>query len=74
MVSREIPAYTYAVFAHIGALDKLSDTYQYIYQVWLPQSGYKMAAYVDFEYYNEDFKDFAPDSRLYIYVPIEKVS
>jgi predicted transcriptional regulator YdeE/DNA-binding transcriptional MerR regulator len=73
MVSREIPAYTYAIFAHIGALDKLSDTYQYIYQVWLPQSGYKMAAYVDFEYYDEDFKDFAPDSRLYIYVPIEKV-
>jgi predicted transcriptional regulator YdeE/DNA-binding transcriptional MerR regulator len=71
MVSRDIPAHTYAVFTHIGALEKLSDTYQYIYQVWMPQSGYKAVGGLDFEYYNGDFKDFAPDSRFYIYVPIE---
>jgi len=71
-VVRHVPEYTYAVFAHKGDLPSLSKTYEYIYETWLPQSGYKLAAKVDFEYYNEDFKDFAPDSIFYIHIPIEK--
>lgn len=70
-VVREVPTYKYAVFTHVGALTTLKDTYEYIYQTWLPQSGYQLAGNIDFEYYNEDFKDFAPDSRFYIYVPIK---
>jgi len=30
-----------------------------------------LAAKIDFEYYDEDFKNFAPDSVFYIYLPIE---
>lgn len=71
-VVRHVPEYTYAVFAHQGDLPSLAKTYEYIYETWLPQSSYQLAAKLDFEYYNEDFKDFAPDSIFYIYVPIEK--
>lgn len=71
MVARHVPAHKYAVFTHAGALDKLGDTYRYIYQVWLPQSGYEIAEMLDFELYDQDFKDFAPDSRFYIYVPVK---
>ena len=71
-VVRHIPEYTYAVFAHQGDLPSLAITYEYIYATWLPQSGYQLAAKIDFEYYNEDFKDFSPESIFYIYVPIEK--
>lgn len=71
-VVREVPEYTYAVFAHKGDLPSLSKTYEYIYESWLPQSGYQLAAKIDFEYYDQDFKDFAPDSVFYIYVPIIK--
>jgi predicted transcriptional regulator YdeE/DNA-binding transcriptional MerR regulator len=70
MVVRQVPAYKYAVFTHLGPLDKLGATYDYIYHTWLPQSGYKTTGGIDFELYDEDFKDFAPDSRFYIYVPI----
>lgn len=69
-VVRHVPSYTYAVFAHKGDLAGLKETYAYIYESWLPQSGYEVAAKLDFEYYNEDFKNFAPDSVFYIYVPI----
>ncbi|MFZ6031096.1 MAG: GyrI-like domain-containing protein [Chloroflexota bacterium] len=72
MVVREVPAQQYAVFTHIGALEKLCDTYNYIYQVWIPKSGYQAADNFDFEYYDEAFKDFSPDSRFYIYVPVKK--
>ena len=74
MVVRQVPAAHYAVFTHVGSLAKLSDTYHYIYQVWLPQSGYKIKGGrggLDFELYDNEFKDFAPDSRFYIYVPVE---
>jgi AraC family transcriptional regulator len=71
-VVREVPPYQYAVFTHVGPLNTLKDTYEYIYQTWLPQSGYQLAGSIDFEHYNEDFKDFAPDSRFYIYVPVKK--
>ena len=71
-VVRDTPEYTYAVFAHQGDLPSLARTYEYIYDTWLPQSGFKLAAKIDFEYENEDFKDFTPDSIFYIYIPIEK--
>jgi len=71
-VEREVPAYTYAVFAHKGDLPSLGKTYEYIYETWLPQSDYHIAAKIDFEYYDRDFKNFAPDSVFYIYVPIIK--
>jgi predicted transcriptional regulator YdeE/DNA-binding transcriptional MerR regulator len=71
-VVREMPPYTYAVFAHKGDMPSLAKTYEYIYETWLPQSGYKLAAKIDFEYYNEEFKNFSPDSVFYIYLPIER--
>jgi len=71
MVVREVPAAQYAVFTHLGSLEKLPATYEYIYRTWIPQSGYQLTEGLDFELYNEDFKDFAPDSKFYIYVPIK---
>ena len=71
MVVREVPASQYAVFTHLGSLEELSATYEYIYRSWIPQSGYQLTGGPDFEMYNEDFKDFAPDSKFYIYVPIK---
>lgn len=71
MVARLVPAQRYAVFAHHGLLDSLAKTYEYIYQTWLPQSGYELTGTPDFEFYNEDFKIDSEDSIFYIYVPIK---
>ncbi|MCB2209343.1 MerR family transcriptional regulator [bacterium] len=70
-VVRKVPPHTYAVFAHKGDIQGLEKTYEYIYETWLPQSGYELAEKIDFEYYGKDFKDFAPDSVFYIYLPIK---
>ena len=70
-VVRHVPEQTYAVFAHKGDMAGLSKTYEYIYETWLPQSDYELAQKMDFEYYDEDFKNFAPDSVFYIYIPIK---
>jgi AraC family transcriptional regulator len=70
MVVRANPERRYADFAHVGPLEKLRDTYNTIYQTWLPQSGYQVDGNFDMEAYTDEFKDFSPDSVFYIYVPI----
>jgi AraC family transcriptional regulator len=72
MVLRHVPAQKYAVFAHHGPLQTLRETYENVYQVWLPQSGLtQVTPGMDMEVYTEEFKDFAPDSVFYIYVAIQ---
>lgn len=72
MVKRTIPAYQYAVFEHVGEIDKLGETYRDIYQSWLPQAGLDPIEHgLDIEVYDEHFADFAPHSLFYIYVPVK---
>ncbi len=66
-----VPGGKYAVFQHTGAMETLSKTYEYIYQSWLPQSGYKRSTRPDLEVYGQEFHGFKPDSVLYLWVPIE---
>lgn len=61
----------YAVFTHKGPVDRLGDTYEYIYGSWLPRSEYQLAESHDFEYYDERFNPGHKDSELDIYIPIK---
>lgn len=70
-VVQMVPENTYAVFPHQGSLESLRDTYNYIYQTWLPQSGYTSLSY-DMEVYTDEFKDFSPELVFYIYIPVKK--
>lgn len=72
MTLRFVPEQDYAVFTHVGKLDNLGGTYEYIFQTWLPQSGYAMADATDFELYTEEFIPGDEKSRFYIYIPIRE--
>jgi predicted transcriptional regulator YdeE/DNA-binding transcriptional MerR regulator len=70
-VLRTVPAHRYAVFAHHGPLDTLRETYQNIFQVWIPQSGLKLHSdRFDMEVYDEAFKLGVPDSIMWVYVAV----
>jgi AraC family transcriptional regulator len=69
MVSWNIPAQTYAVFA--CSLPTLMETFRDIYHRWLPQSQRRRGDGPEFELYGEDFNPADPDSRMYVYVPIK---
>jgi AraC family transcriptional regulator len=72
MVYREVPEYKYAVFIHHGKLDKLGETYEYIYNTWLPQSSQQLHPdKFDMEVYDEDFAIDSDESKFYIYVAIQ---
>ena len=72
MVYRQVPAYKYAVFTHHGKLDKLGETYQFVYCTGLAQAGLKPHPdKFDMEVYDEAFKIDSDESRFYIYVAVE---
>ena len=72
MVKKEIPQSKYLVFTHIGSLETLHDTFDFIYNRYLPNSEYeaKWNTY-HFEFYDERFNDFKENSELDIFVPVK---
>jgi AraC family transcriptional regulator len=72
MTYKVVPAHRYAKFTHKGTLSKIMDTYNYIYVIWLPQSGYEYdPAACGLEWFDERFKLDEADSEFDIYVPIK---
>ena len=67
-----VPAHKYAKFVHTGPISKITETYDYIHEEWLPKSGheYDMEA-CQVEWYDERFKIESEDSQFDIYVPIK---
>lgn len=72
MSSRKIPAADYAVFEHKGALDTLRETYNQIFEEWLPQSGYEFGNQDDLEIYGDKFAYGKRDSIMEIWIPVKK--
>ncbi|MFO7895469.1 MAG: GyrI-like domain-containing protein [Candidatus Cloacimonadales bacterium] len=71
MIFHEIPATEVAVFTHTGSVENLAETYEYIYEEWLPQSGYAIAEADELEWYDSRFKYDDPQSQMDIHVPIK---
>jgi AraC family transcriptional regulator len=71
MVVVDVPENKYAVFEHRGSKETLMNTYHLIANEWFPRSGMKPTGGYDMEIYDEKFKDFEPDSIMYIYEPIK---
>ena len=75
MTWKNIPAGLYAKFTHKGSLENLSETYAFIFNQWLPNSGYMYdPSKVDFEWYDERFDMGESESEFDIYVPIIPLS
>lgn len=66
----DVPANTYAVFT--TPLPTLGQVWGYIYDTWLPASGYRQGAGPYFERYGEQFSPEDPTSTFDIYIPVEK--
>ncbi len=64
----DVPEQQYAVFP--CSLKTIHETYQYIFETWLPQSGYTRDDGPDFEFYGEEF-DMATGEGMAIYLPVK---
>jgi AraC family transcriptional regulator len=70
MITYEIPAQKYAVITHRGALDKLQETYNYLF-TWSKESGHEFNGGAEFELYDERFMFGSPESEMDIYRPVK---
>ncbi|KPI50096.1 AraC family transcriptional regulator [Clostridioides difficile] len=71
-VAKTITGGKYAVFTHIGSLESLDKTYEYIWGTWFLSSKDEIDIREDFEVYDERF--LGPDnmdSQIDIYIPIK---
>lgn len=64
----DLPAGTYAVFP--CTMLTIQQTYDAIYQQWLPQSGRRHAPAPEFELYGRAFNPDDPASQFEVYIPV----
>lgn len=72
-VQKTIPGGLYALFetptsTHFAFVDNIRRTWDYIFDIWLPDSGYRLSDGIQFETYTEESRVF----RETIYIPIRK--
>ncbi len=74
-VLKEIKKQKYLVVDHIGAMDKIYDTYRIIYQEILPNVNYVpyKDKFLHFERYNDRFHWNKENSMIGIWVPIKSL-
>ncbi len=73
MLGKTLPATEYAVFIHTGPASRLPETYLFVYNTWLPRSGYRIAYEYDFEQHRRAEYP-GGDSDIRVFVPIVNAS
>jgi AraC family transcriptional regulator len=62
----------YAVFLHKGAASTGQKTFQYIFEMWLPNSGYLLDNRPHFEILGAKYKNEDPNSEEEVWIPIKQ--
>lgn len=65
-----LPKGLYAVFSYQGAASQGAETFRYIFEEWLPDSGYRLDNRPHFEILGEKYKNEDPDSEEEIWIPV----
>jgi AraC family transcriptional regulator len=71
LVVKSIPSLKCARFIHRGSQDDLRLTLDYIYQIWLPKSGERLAYPLEIVRYGTDISAAWRNAELEVYIPIE---
>ncbi|HXB39910.1 MAG TPA: GyrI-like domain-containing protein [Bacteroidia bacterium] len=65
-----VPQGLYAVFLHKGSASEGVKTYRYIFETWLPGSGYTLANRPHFAVMGAKYKSEDPSSEEEIWIPV----
>ncbi|KAF0194489.1 MAG: transcription activator effector binding protein [Bacteroidetes bacterium] len=74
MESYVLPAGLYAVFFHKGAASTGEATFRYIFETWMPSSGYVPDNRPHFEVLGAKYRNNDPDSEEEIWIPVKPVN
>lgn len=65
-----IPKGKYAVFQYKGSSANAAAVFRYIFEVWLPQSGYQLDVRPHFEILGDKYINGSDESEEAIYIPL----
>lgn len=66
-----LPGGLYAVFIHKGPASEGTKTFQYIFETWLPNSGYQLDNRPHFELLGEKYKNNEWESEEEVWIPVK---
>jgi len=66
-----LPKQLYAIFTHTATVERLEETYRYIYGTWLFRSGLELARRPDVQFFSEAFIRNSGQPVIEIWVPIK---
>lgn len=72
MESLIVPTGLYAVFQHKGNPSEAADFFSYLFQEWLPASGYLLDERPHFEVLGEKYRNDSADSEEEVWIPVKK--
>ena len=72
MDAQTIQPAEYAVFRHNGHVSLISETFEAIFELWLPNSPYEPTGAPELEVYSEDFNPFSETGFVEIWVPVKE--
>ena len=70
METYDIPEQEYVVFE--CTLPTIKQVYEKINNEYLPNSEFNRTNTPEFEFYDKNFDPMNPDSKLYLYIPVQK--
>lgn len=72
MTTMDLPAQRYATFTHQGDLSSLGDSYMFIWDKWVPESGQEIIQpALIFERYSEDFDPDTNQGHVELWIAIK---
>jgi AraC family transcriptional regulator len=72
LVAKPIPPLAYARFTHKGLYRDIGLSSDYIYQTWLPRSGYELSMPIELEYFGPNYLGpHDESSEVEIFIPIK---
>ena len=72
MDAQTIQPAEYAVFRHNGHVSLISETFEAIFELWLPNSPYEPTGAPELEVYSEDFNPFSETGVVEVWVPVKE--
>jgi predicted transcriptional regulator YdeE len=70
MFRKDVPAAKYAVVESEDGVDGISEAYRWLYDEWMPESGYGLAFPFDFEQYDGSIARDDESEEVTVWVPI----
>ncbi len=64
------PGGLYAIFIYKGPASEGPETYRYIFEIWLPESGYNLDNRPHFAVMGEKYRNNDPRSEEELWIPV----